>query len=98
MKTSDITFGKWTVSCEESLIHPEKMWAVYSVTNSNELFEIASGIFNYKDAKAIQSIPEMLELIETFVMWYPEFSERLSDAENAILKIVVERALNIIDK
>lgn len=98
MKTSDITFGQWTISCEESLTYPDKIWAVYSITHQNELFEIASGIYNYKDAKAIQSIPEMLDLLETFVMWYPELNERMTDAENAIWKIMVERAIQILDK
>jgi len=40
MKTSDITFGQWTISCEESLTYPDKIWAVYSITHQNELFEI----------------------------------------------------------
>ena len=98
MTTANITFGKWTVSCEESLMEPEKTWLVYTMTESNELYQVASGIYNYNDAKAIQSIPEILDLLESFVMWYPELSERMNDAENAIFRILVQRALQIIEK
>ncbi|MFM9060647.1 MAG: hypothetical protein ACKOQP_03175 [Bacteroidota bacterium] len=98
MKTKELTKGMWTVSCEDSLLDSNKMWAVYSVTSTNELTEIASGIYNYQDAKAIQSLPEMIELLETFVMWYPEISEKLDDDECKILRLVVDRVIAILEK
>lgn len=98
MKTNEITFGPWSVTCEESMTDPHKMWTVYTIDGDLSVYQVASGIYNFKDAKAIQSIPEMLSLLESFVHWYPEISDRMSDAENAVFRIMVDRAIQIIDK
>ena len=43
-------------------------------------------------------VKRLIWVAENLVYWYPEIADRLTDAENSVLRMVVEKAQQVIDR
>lgn len=58
-----------------------------------DVYDMRSGTFYTMD-----DIRKLIWVAENILYWYPEISSRLSDAENAVFKIIVDKAQVVTNK